>query len=93
MEAEAKADMRTASVKPKRVGDWLLEKQIGSGSFSVVWLGVHAVTGVVAAVKEVPTARLNEKLKESLSSELSILQSTQHRNIVRMHEMIRVRIR
>ncbi|GMH42822.1 hypothetical protein BSKO_10741 [Bryopsis sp. KO-2023] len=73
----------------KSVGDWSLEQKIGSGSFSVVWRGVHSKTGRVAAIKEVATDRLNEKLRESLNSELAILKRTKHKNIVELHDILK----
>eukprot|EP00803_Ostreobium_quekettii_P004118 evm.model.scf_281.3 EVM.evm.TU.scf_281.3 scf_281:30300-33611(-) len=68
------------------VGDWVLEQRIGSGSFSVVWRAARrGGAGETAAVKEIATDRLNDKLRESLSSELSILQGTRHENIVKFY--------
>ncbi|KAK4345677.1 hypothetical protein RND71_035853 [Anisodus tanguticus] len=70
------------------VGDYVVEKQIGSGSFSTVWKACHRVDGTEVAIKEIVTARLNNKLKESLKSEIVILQRISHPNIIRLHDMI-----
>ena len=42
-------------------------------------------------IKEIATDKLNTKLRESLESEISILQRTRHPNIIRLHEIRRVR--
>lgn len=73
------------------VGHWALGARIGSGSFAVVWKAVHRSSGAVAAVKEIWTEKLNAKLRESLASEMSILTRTEHPNIVRLLEIIKVR--
>ncbi|MCD9561413.1 hypothetical protein HAX54_020519 [Datura stramonium] len=70
------------------IGDYVVEKQIGAGSFSTVWLACHRVDGTEVAIKEIVTARLNTKLKESLKYEIVILQRISHPNIIRLHDMI-----
>ncbi|KAL6998362.1 Serine/threonine-protein kinase ATG1c [Sarracenia purpurea var. burkii] len=70
------------------VGDYVVVKQIGSGSFSVVWLAKHRVHGTEVAIKEIVTGRLNKKLHESLVSEIDILKQINHPNIIRLHDMI-----
>ena len=48
--------------------------QIGSGSFAVVWKATRRVDGSTVAIKEINTEKLNGKLRESLESEIAILQ-------------------
>ncbi|KAM7526395.1 hypothetical protein LguiA_016297 [Lonicera macranthoides] len=71
------------------VGDYVVGRQLGSGSFSVVWYARHKVHGTEVAIKEILTGRLNKKLEESLMSEIVILQNIDHPNIIRLHEMIK----
>ncbi len=71
-------------VPVRTCGDWLLERQIGRGSFAVVWKASHRLTRQVVAVKEIATDKLNQKLKESLECEISILKRIDHCNIVRL---------
>ena len=73
------------------VGDYLVGRQIGSGSFSVVWHARHRVHGTEVAIKEIATGRLNKKLQESLMSEIFILKRINHSNIIRLHDIIEVR--
>ncbi|KAG8374350.1 hypothetical protein BUALT_Bualt11G0122700 [Buddleja alternifolia] len=70
------------------VGDYMVGKQIGAGSFSTVWHARHRVHGTEFAIKEIVTARLNSKLQESLKSEIFILRRIDHPNIIRLHDMI-----
>eukprot|EP00877_Chromochloris_zofingiensis_P000465 jgi/Chrzof1/10419/UNPLg00345.t1 len=66
----------TTAAPGKCLGPWILEQQIGSGSFAVVWKARHQGTGTIAAVKEINTDTLNEKLQESLASEVTVLDQT-----------------
>lgn len=70
------------------VGDYLVGKQIGSGSFSVVWHGKHRVNHTEVAIKEIVTGRLTKKLEESLLSEIRILRHINHPNIIHLYDMI-----
>ena len=54
----------------------------------------HRCTGVsteacveVVAVKQIVRAKLNRKLQENLEAEISILQSIEHPNVMRLHEV------
>ncbi|KAJ6425379.1 hypothetical protein OIU84_026029 [Salix udensis] len=71
------------------VGDYLVGRQIGSGSFSVVWHARHRVHGTEVAIKEIATNRLNKKLQDSLLSEIYYLKSINHPNIIRLHDIIK----
>lgn len=74
------------------VGDYLVGKQVGMGSYSTVWHARHRVHGTEVAIKEIVTARLNSKLQESLMSEIVILRKINHPNIIHLHDMIQVLI-
>ena len=74
----------------RAVGDWLLEQQIGAGSFAVVWKSRHVHSGQLAAIKEINIDNLNKKLQESLASEISVLQRTRHANVVQLLDIFRV---
>ncbi|KAM1049495.1 hypothetical protein ACFX2C_028595 [Malus domestica] len=72
------------------VGDYLVGRQIGSVSFSVVWHAHLRVHGTEVAIKEITTGWLNKKLYESLMSEIFILKKINHPNIIRLHDIIEV---
>ncbi|KAK9055530.1 hypothetical protein SSX86_026614 [Deinandra increscens subsp. villosa] len=81
--------MAQSSYRVRSVGDYVVGKQIGSGSFSVVWHARHKVHGTEVAIKEILTGKLNRKLEESLMSEIDILRNVNHPNIIRLHDMIK----
>ena len=66
--------------------------QIGSGSFAVVWKATRRNDGGTVAIKEINTEKLNSKLRESLESEIAILQRTHHPYIIRLYYLRRVRV-
>lgn len=71
----------------KRVGNFDLYNCIGQGSFASVYRGVNRTTRSVVAVKAIVRAKLNRKLQENLEAEISILQSIEHPNVMRLHEV------
>jgi serine/threonine protein kinase len=75
---------------PRNVGAWVLEGELGRGSFAVVHRAHHSATGQPAAVKEINTDKLNKKLQESLASEVSVLSQTKHRNVVGLLDLLKV---
>ena len=79
-----------AGMSGRVIGDYAVGRQIGSGSFSVVWEGRHLVDGTVVAIKEIAMARLSKKLQDSLMSEIFILRKINHPNIIRFIDMIEV---
>ncbi|KAG8647679.1 serine/threonine-protein kinase ATG1c isoform X2 [Manihot esculenta] len=82
--------MAQATGRGRVVGDYLVGRQIGSGSFSVVWHARHRVHGTEVAIKEIATSRLNKKLQDSLMSEIFILKRINHPNIICLHDIIEV---
>ncbi|ETO20308.1 autophagy protein 1 [Reticulomyxa filosa] len=70
----------------KQVGDFILEKSIGFGSFSTVYEGRNVKTGEKVAVKSINLHRinLNAKHQTNLKQEIDILRKCQHTNIVQL---------
>lgn len=66
------------------VGDYLIGRKIGSGSFAVVWKSKHRQLGTEFAIKEIDKKHLNENLRK----EISILRTITHPNIIRLYEAI-----
>jgi len=67
----------------KRVGDFVLVKEIGRGSFSTVYLGKHVENGVNVAVKVIKKGENNEEL-----SEWELLKQISHPFISQFYEKI-----
>lgn len=58
------------------IGDYIMGKRIGSGSFAVVWKSRHRATGLEVAVKEIDKNRLinsSPKIADNLFKEIYIL--------------------
>ncbi|KAH7672810.1 Non-specific serine/threonine protein kinase protein [Dioscorea alata] len=82
--------MVSSSMRDARiVGDYILSRRIGSGSFSVVWYARHRVRGTEVAVKEIVMERLGKKLQDSLLSEIDILKRIDHPNVISLHDIIK----
>lgn len=86
---------RTSASSSKRtrqgydaIGSFVIDQEIGKGSFAKVYLGRHKVTGALVAVKSVELARLNKKLKENLYGEIQILKTLRHPHIVALHDCV-----
>ncbi|WFD31889.1 non-specific serine/threonine protein kinase [Malassezia sp. CBS 17886] len=82
--------MCDASAPPRaRVGDYLLEQEIGKGSFAQVYRAHHRDgPRQLVAVKSVTRSKLSPKLLENLEGEISILTSMRHSNIVDLRDCI-----
>ena len=77
----------------RTVGAWLLDlAPIGSGSFAIVWKA-RDQRGQCAAIKEIQTERLSQKLLSSLESEVAVLRQTKSNNIVGLLDLIQARAR
>lgn len=60
------------------------QEEIGKGSFATVYKAIHtdaAGAETLVAIKSVNTGKLNKKLKDNLTSEISILKSLHHPHI------------
>ncbi|CAZ85214.1 unnamed protein product [Tuber melanosporum] len=69
------------------VGDFRVGKEIGRGSFAVVFKGHHVKNPKsLAAVKVVQRGKLNRKLLENLESEIQILKKLDHSHIVALKD-------
>ncbi|OVA15566.1 Protein kinase domain [Macleaya cordata] len=82
--------MAQSTSRARVIGDYIVGRQIGSGSFSNVWHARHRVHGMEVAIKEIIMDRLSKKLQDSLVSEIVILKKINHPNIIRLHEIIEV---
>ncbi|KAF9354257.1 Serine/threonine-protein kinase [Mortierella sp. AD094] len=65
-----------------QVGDYIVEHEIGRGSFATVYKGYHRITKESVAIKSVLRSKLTKKLLENLASEINILKGIRHDHIV-----------
>ncbi|XP_030521373.1 serine/threonine-protein kinase ATG1c-like isoform X2 [Rhodamnia argentea] len=80
--------MAQSAGRGRVVGDYLVGRQIGSGSFSLVWHARHRVHGTEVAIKEIATSKLSKKLQDSLRSEIYILKRINNPNIIHLFDII-----
>lgn len=71
------------------LGDYIVTKQIGKGSFAKVYKAYHKDTKELFAVKAVELKKLNKKLLESLESEIEILFKINHPHIIKLYDTIK----
>jgi serine/threonine-protein kinase ULK/ATG1 len=71
----------------RRLGDIVLEEEVGRGAFAIVYKGYNK-SGQEFAVKEIPKSLLNEKLLTSLQKEVSILSTLNCEHIVRLYNVV-----
>ncbi|KAJ4454820.1 putative SNF1-related protein kinase catalytic subunit alpha KIN10 [Paratrimastix pyriformis] len=87
--ADAQAAAPPGTQKVKRVGNYLLAKTVGEGTFGKVKLATHTVTGLRVAVKVLEKDRIVESADmERITREIHILKLLSHPNIIRLYEVI-----
>ncbi|KAF9374260.1 Serine/threonine-protein kinase [Podila verticillata] len=69
-------------LEASQVGDYIVEYEIGRGSFATVYKGYHKTTKEPVAIKSVLRSKLTKKLLENLASEINILKGIRHDHIV-----------
>ncbi|KAL7807376.1 hypothetical protein V8C44DRAFT_188681 [Trichoderma aethiopicum] len=72
----------------RNVGQFVIDKEIGKGSFAQVYMGWQKDTRAAVAIKSVELDRLNKKLKENLYGEIQILKTLRHPHIVALHDCL-----
>jgi len=72
---------------PDQVGPYRIERKIGAGGMGNVYLGVHKVTGKVAAVKVLPASMAREDgFVQRFRREIESLRKLSNRHIVELYE-------
>jgi len=64
---------------------YIVKQKLGSGSFSVVKLGVNKKTGEEVAIKIIEKKRVGEK--KMMQTEIDILNQVHHDNVIELREM------
>jgi len=77
------------SKKSVQIGNYILTKIIGKGSFSNVYKACHIETKELYAMKVLSLKNLANKMIENIETEISIMINIKHDNIVRLYETIK----
>ena len=72
-----------------RIGDFIVENEIGKGSFAVVHKGYRIQPREPVAIKIVIRKKLTPKLLDNLEGEIAILKAIHHPNIVELKECLK----
>ncbi len=76
-------------VRVKKVGNYLIGKTLGQGTFGKVKLGTHVLTGSKAALKILEKDRIVDVADmQRITREIHILKLLNHDNVVRLFEVI-----
>ncbi|CAG9333437.1 unnamed protein product [Blepharisma stoltei] len=79
----------TTSHKSKSIGQYILGKTIGEGTFGKVKLGTHILTSEKVAVKILEKERIKDVADiERVAREIHILKLIRHPNIIQLYEII-----
>ena len=71
------------------MGQYIVTKRLGHGSFATVWRGYHRSTNVAVAIKSISRVKLSGHAKhaDNLDSEIAILRTLHHPNIVQLYDL------
>lgn len=76
-------------VRTKNIGNYILGKTLGEGTFGKVKLGIHIFTGEKVAVKILEKDKILEVADvERVAREIHILKLIRHPNIIQLYEII-----
>ena len=77
------------SSQGKNIGQFILGKKIGEGTFGIVTLATHILTGEKVAIKILDKKKILEHSdKTRLEREIKILKVLHHNNIVHLYSVI-----
>ena len=81
-------DYQNNPINRKYIGQFILGERLGQGTFGVVVLGTHRLTGEKVAVKILDKEKiLQETDKFRLEREIKILKKMRHNNIVHLYDV------
>ncbi|KIS65660.1 serine/threonine protein kinase ATG1 [Mycosarcoma maydis] len=80
---------KSSTGRDERIGDFVIENEIGKGSFAVVHKGYRLQPREPVAIKIVIRKKLTPKLLDNLEGEIAILKAIHHPNIVELKECLK----
>lgn len=85
----SKDEQDTKKIRVKRVGNYIIGKTIGEGSFSKVRLGTHVLTNERIALKIIEKSKITEAADiERITREIQILKLLNHPNVIKLYEIV-----
>ncbi|GBM60659.1 Serine/threonine-protein kinase NIM1 [Araneus ventricosus] len=72
----------------KRIGLYRLKEELGTGNFSQVRAGVHALTKERVAVKILDKSKLDNKTQKMLAREILSMETLHHPHVIRLYEVL-----
>lgn len=85
----SREDQDTKKIRVKRVGNYIIGKTIGEGSFSKVRLGTHVLTNERIALKIIEKSKITEAADiERITREIQILKLLNHPNVIKLYEIV-----
>jgi len=79
----------TSNPPRKVVGQYMIGKTIGEGTFGKVKIAIHLPTGEKVAVKILEKSRIKEQADvRRVNREIKILKKAQHDNVIRLYEVL-----
>jgi len=84
-------ELTSSSIKQKRkcIGNYMIEKTIGSGTFGKVKMGIHNPTKMRVAIKILEKQRIADASDiERVSREIHILKLVRHPHIIQLYEIV-----
>ncbi|KAG8936116.1 Protein kinase [Tulasnella sp. 418] len=83
-------DLSTAShSQASKLGEYVLVRTVGEGTFGKVKLAIHTLTGHKVAMKFISKAKINAmKMRTRVSREVEYLRKLRHPHIIKLYEVI-----
>ena len=78
----------TVNSNTKQIGNILLVKTIGKGTFSTVKLGYELPSKIKVAVKILDKKIVKENETKEIQREINILKKLNHPNIIKLHKVL-----
>ena len=73
--------------KDEQIGDFLIERKLGEGTFGKVRLGRHKLTKEEVAIKILEKSRIEYSDVKRVKTEIKILKSLHHKNIIQLYSI------
>ena len=81
--------MNMSTPNSNEVGDYVLKRQIGSGSFATVWRAQHTVSKRIVAIKVIDNNEISSKMsKDKFIREIALAKLVDHPFIAKLFEII-----